>query len=49
MDFYAGYKKEVMPGLTLDGGALQYYYPTKGMPSTYINANILIQSKAAKN
>jgi uncharacterized protein (TIGR02001 family) len=39
MDFYAGYKKEVMPGLTLDGGALQYYYPTKGMPSTYINAN----------
>ena len=39
MDFYAGYKQEAMPGITLDGGFLQYYYPTKGMPTTYINAN----------
>jgi uncharacterized protein (TIGR02001 family) len=37
MDFYAGYKKEVTEGLTLDVGLLQYYYPTKGMgnSSTY--------------
>ena len=27
MDFYAGYKKEVLPGLTGDIGVLQYYYP----------------------
>lgn len=30
MDFYAGYKKEIAKGLTLDGGLLQYYYPTTG-------------------
>lgn len=30
MDFYAGFKKEVAKGLTLDGGVLQYYYPSKG-------------------
>jgi hypothetical protein len=37
MDFYAGFKKEVSEGLTLDLGLLQYYYPTKNMPasSTY--------------
>ena len=27
MDFYAGYKKEIIPGLTGDIGVLQYYYP----------------------
>ena len=27
MDFYAGYKKEVLPGLTGDIGVLTYYYP----------------------
>jgi hypothetical protein len=37
MDFYAGYKKEVAEGVTLDVGLLQYYYATKGMgnSSTY--------------
>jgi len=37
MDFYAGYKKEVSEGLTLDVGLLEYYYPTKNLPtsSTY--------------
>ena len=34
MDFYAGYKKEVTDGLTLDIGLLQYYYPTKNLPSS---------------
>jgi len=34
MDFYAGYKKEVTDGLTLDIGLLQYYYPTKNLPTT---------------
>ena len=33
MDLYAGYKKEVSPGLTLDGGFLQYYYPTSNLPA----------------
>jgi len=31
MDFYAGYKKEVVEGLTLDVGLLEYYYPTKNI------------------
>jgi len=31
MDFYAGYKKEVTEGLTLDVGLLEYYYPTKNL------------------
>ena len=30
MDFYAGVKKEVVEGITLDGGLLYYYYPTTG-------------------
>jgi uncharacterized protein (TIGR02001 family) len=34
MDFYAGYKKEVTEGLTLDIGLLQYYYPTKNLPAS---------------
>ncbi len=34
MDFYAGYKKEVSEGLTLDVGLLEYYYPTKNLPSS---------------
>lgn len=28
LDLYGGYKTEVAPGLTLDVGALQYYYPS---------------------
>jgi Bacterial protein of unknown function (Gcw_chp) len=37
MDIYAGYKKEVSEGLMLDVGLLEYYYPTKNLPtaSTY--------------
>lgn len=27
IDLYAGYKAEVAPGITLDGGLLYYYYP----------------------
>jgi uncharacterized protein (TIGR02001 family) len=34
MDLYAGYKKEVSEGLTLDVGLLQYYYPTKNLPTS---------------
>jgi len=34
MDFYAGYKKEVTEGLTLDVGLLQYYYASKNLPSS---------------
>ena len=41
MDFYAGFKKELIgPGFASDIGVLQYYYPTTGMPakqSTYQN------------
>jgi hypothetical protein len=41
MDIYAGFKKEVSEGLTLDVGLLQYYYPTKGMgnSSTYTGSS----------
>ena len=28
IDFYAGYAKEVIPGLTLDGGVTYYWYPS---------------------
>jgi uncharacterized protein (TIGR02001 family) len=41
MDFYAGFKKELIgEGFASDIGVLQYYYPTTGMPSarsTYNN------------
>lgn len=30
LDFYAGYSKEVSPGITVDGGLLYYYYPKNG-------------------
>jgi uncharacterized protein (TIGR02001 family) len=39
MDFYAGFKKEVTEGVTLDGGVLQYYYPTSNLPTTAGNPN----------
>jgi uncharacterized protein (TIGR02001 family) len=39
MDFYGGYKKEIAEGLTLDGGILQYYYPTSNYPSALTNPN----------
>jgi len=35
MDFYAGYKKELIgEGFASDLGLLQYYYPTSGIPNT---------------
>ena len=44
MDFYAGFKKELIaPGFASDIGVLQYYYPTKGIPvgngSSFANPN----------
>jgi uncharacterized protein (TIGR02001 family) len=34
MDFYAGYKKELIgEGFASDFGVLQYYYPTSGIPA----------------
>lgn len=32
IDLYGGYKTEVAPGLTLDVGLLQYYYPSNNLP-----------------
>jgi len=35
MDFYAGFKKELIgEGFASDIGVLQYYYPTSGIPNT---------------
>jgi uncharacterized protein (TIGR02001 family) len=35
MDFYAGFKKELIgEGFATDVGFLQYYYPTSGIPNT---------------
>ena len=35
MDFYAGFKKELIaPGFATDIGVLQYYYPSSGIPVT---------------
>ena len=43
MDFYAGFKKELIgEGFATDIGFLQYYYPTSGIPNTggaYANPN----------
>jgi uncharacterized protein (TIGR02001 family) len=40
MDFYAGFKKELIaPGFASDIGVLQYYYPTKGGPALGLNPN----------
>ncbi|MBT8636209.1 hypothetical protein G6644_02955 [Polynucleobacter paneuropaeus] len=43
MDFYAGFKKELIgEGFASDLGVLQYYYPTSGIPNTgglYANPN----------
>ena len=43
MDFYAGFKKELIgEGFASDIGFLQYYYPTSGIPNTgglYTNPN----------
>lgn len=48
MDFYAGYKKEVSEGLTLDVGLLEYYYPTKNLiGATTYTAGALTSSRQA--
>lgn len=40
MDFYAGFKKELLgEGFASDIGFLQYYYPTSGLPSGSTNPN----------
>jgi len=40
MDFYAGFKKELIaPGFTSDIGVLQYYYPMTGLPGGFVNPN----------
>jgi len=40
MDFYAGFKKELIgEGFASDLGVLQYYYPTSGLPSGATNPN----------
>jgi len=42
MDFYAGFKKELIgEGFATDVGVLQYYYPTSGLPNyTYLSSNL---------
>ena len=40
MDFYAGFKKELIgEGFASDIGVLQYYYPTSGMPNQSCNGS----------
>ncbi|MBU3605701.1 hypothetical protein IEN92_02900 [Polynucleobacter sp. MWH-Creno-3A4] len=40
MDFYAGFKKELIgEGFASDIGFLQYYYPTSGLPNGSTNPN----------
>lgn len=40
MDFYAGFKKELIaPGFASDIGVLQYYYPTSGSVANFVNPN----------
>jgi uncharacterized protein (TIGR02001 family) len=40
MDFYAGFKKELIaPGFASDIGVLQYYYPTTGITATANSGN----------
>ena len=40
MDFYGGFKKDLIAeGFASDFGILQYYYPTSGITSGYVNPN----------
>ena len=49
MDFYAGFKKELIaPGFASDFGVLQYYYPNKGT-FTFINNPNTTELYAAQN
>ena len=48
MDFYAGFKKELIgEGFASDIGVLQYYYPVSGLPSYSVSSSILNTSGAA--
>ena len=50
MDFYAGLKKELIgEGFASDLGVLQYYYPTKGFNSTFMQNPNSTEIYAAQN
>ena len=54
MDFYAGFKKELLgEGFASDFGVLQYYYPTTGLggiqPQSFVNANPSQRQTAGTN
>lgn len=50
MDFYGGFKKELIaPGFASDLGVLQYYYPTKGFNSTFMQNPNSTEIYAAQN
>ncbi|QWD98409.1 hypothetical protein C2740_08705 [Polynucleobacter sp. MG-5-Ahmo-C2] len=47
MDFYAGFKKELIAeGFATDVGVLQYYYPTSGLPNYTYAGNATTLSNA---
>lgn len=50
MDFYGGFKKDLIaPGFASDFGVLQYYYPTKGFTSTFMQNPNSTELYAAQN
>jgi hypothetical protein len=54
MDFYAGFKKELIgEGFASDFGVLQYYYPTSGLggivPQSSVNTNPIIRQSSGVN
>jgi uncharacterized protein (TIGR02001 family) len=50
MDFYAGFKKELIaPGFASDFGVLQYYYPAKGFSSSFMQNPNTTELYAAQN
>lgn len=50
MDFYAGFKKELIaPGFASDFGVLQYYYPAKGFSSSFMQNPNSTELYAAQN
>jgi uncharacterized protein (TIGR02001 family) len=45
MDFYAGFKKELIAeGFASDLGVLQYYYPTQGMPGEALGGTTAVKN-----
>jgi uncharacterized protein (TIGR02001 family) len=54
MDFYAGFKKEIIgEGFASDFGVLQYYYPTTGLggiqPTSWVTANPSMRQTSGVN